>query len=324
MNESILRVENLEKLFIKPGIFNRRHDNAVKAIDGISFHVSENETLGLVGESGCGKTTTGKSILRLTSINNGEIYFRDQVISGMKEKQFRPYRQHMQMIFQDLDAALNPKMSIREILAETIRLYQPELDKLLVNKRLGELMELVNLKATKLNSLPNDLSGGEKRRVGIARTLAVRPSFIVADEPTSALDVSIQAQVINLMRELQQELGLSYLFISHDLPLVEIVSHRIAVMYQGRIVESGPSSKIARSPKHPYTAMLWSSINHDKQSKEMNLRTLDVTRPEQGCRFAPRCPVYLESGRPSQCRENEPMIESSRNLEHRVACHFPL
>jgi oligopeptide/dipeptide ABC transporter ATP-binding protein len=225
----------------------------------------------------------------------------------------------MQMIFQDLDAGLNPKMRVRDILREALTVFERPSDAELA-RRSRELLEQVNLKESKLTSFPTELSGGEKRRVGIARVLAVRPRLIVADEPTSALDVSIQAQVVNLLRELQKHLGLAYLFISHDLPVVELVSHKVAVMYLGRIVEMGLAEAIARAPRHPYTQVLWSSAA-EKRTTETGV--FDFERPARGCRFAPRCPLYQANGRPAICTDpaSEPRLRDVGNGQV-VACHF--
>ena len=333
MSKPLLEIKNLKKHFSQGGglFSNKADENSIPAVDDISLHVGHNETLGLVGESGCGKTTTGKAILKLNSATSGEIWFDGTDITQLKEKEFRPYRKQMQMIFQDLDAALNPKMKIFDVLKEAIMVHHKDLTDEQVKSRVKELMEMVNLQQGKLTNLPTELSGGEKRRVGIARVLAVQPRFIVADEPTSALDVSIQAQVVNLMLDLQKQLGLSYLFISHDLHLVEILSHRIAVMYLGRIVEMGPAEKIAHTPKHPYTKILWSSLSDGSvkeaknNSEEGNWGVYDFARPSGGCRFAPRCPVYEEKGRPSICTDvgKEPMLTDDAHT-HVVACHFPL
>jgi len=249
----------------------------------------------------------------------------------MSTRELRPLRSQMQMIFQDLDAALNPKMRVRDVLREAIithhRLGDGE-----VTRRTHELLEQVNLKKSKLSSFPRELSGGEKRRVGIARALAVGAHFIVADEPTSALDVSIQAQVVNLLRDLQRQLGLSYLFISHDLEVVQLVSHKVAVMYLGKIVEMGLANRIARSARHPYTHILWSALV-EKKSREavpVSARTgawgvFDFERPTSGCRFAPRCAVYEARGRPAVCTDaaTEPLLREIGG-GHYVACHFPL
>lgn len=336
MSKPLLEVKNLRKVFAKPGgMFSRKDEEGIPAVDDISFHINPNETLGLVGESGCGKTTTGKSLLKLSSISGGQVFFNGEDITDLKEKDFRPYRKDMQMIFQDLDAALNPNMKIFDVLKEAVKIHNKEMSDDQVKSRVTELMEMVNLQQGKLTNFPTELSGGEKRRVGIARALAVQPKFIVADEPTSALDVSIQAQVVNLMIDLQRQLGLSYLFISHDLPLVEMLSHRIAVMYLGRIVEMGPAEQIAKSPRHPYTRILWSSmVDAGGSTKEASVQTAesddswgvyDFARPEGGCRFAPRCPIYEEKGRPEICTNaaEEPVIKQDTQ-EHVVACHFPI
>ena len=335
MSQPLLQVKNLKKYFSQKKSFfsGGGGENIITAVDGISFDIRENETLGLVGESGCGKTTTGKSILKLNSMQGGEIIYDGADITNLNEKQFRPYRTQMQMIFQDLDAALNPKVQVQSVLREAIKIHNKELSDEQVKLRINELIEMVNLQKGKLTNYPTELSGGEKRRVGIARALAVQPRFIVADEPTSALDVSIQAQVVNLMLDLQKNLGLSYLFISHDLKLVEILSHKIAVMYLGRIVEMGTADSVANAPKHPYTQILWSSLsdgkikeadNSDKKEDE-NWGVYDFARPAGGCRFAPRCPVYAAKGKPDICVDpnNEPQVGSDQN-EHIVACHFPL
>jgi len=329
MNPPLLQVSNLSKHFAPRrgllGALGRRADTGViPAVDGVSFDLHENETLGLVGESGCGKTTTGKAIVKLLPVSGGVIRWRGQDITGMSQTEFRPLRQDIQMIFQDLDAALNPKMRIDGILREAVRLRDPELDAASVQRRVFELLDHVNLKKNKLANFASELSGGEKRRVGIARVLAIRPRLIVADEPTSALDVSIQAQVINLLRDLQTEFGLSFLFISHDLELVELVSHRIAVMYLGRIVELGDATAVARKPAHPYTQLLWSSLV-DKRSNESGAHSergvFDFERPDSGCRFAPRCPVYAQRGRPPECTTRHPALNPIGD-GRLVACHF--
>ncbi|MFQ6078371.1 MAG: ATP-binding cassette domain-containing protein, partial [Thermodesulfobacteriota bacterium] len=269
MGKTILEVVNLKKHFVqRRGLFStlRGQERIIPAVDDVSFYLKEHETLGLVGESGSGKTTIGKTILRLTPATSGRILFTGKDITALPARDFRPLRKEMQMIFQDLDAALNPKMRIRAILKEAISLHQ-DMNGAQVERKVDELLEQVNLKESKLTNFPHELSGGEKRRVGIARALAVGARFLVADEPTSALDVSIQAQVVNLLKDLQKNLGLSYLFISHDLRIVELVSHKVAVMYLGRIVEMGLANRIAQAPRHPYTHILWSS-QVDKESRE--------------------------------------------------------
>jgi len=331
----LLEVSDLRKHYrARAGLLAALHGQtrSVPAVDGVSFALTEHETLGLVGESGCGKTTIGRIILGVTRATSGRVVFDGHDITALPMRALRPLRKLMQMIFQDLDAALNPRMRVRDILREAITLHE-RLDHPEVTRRTAELLDQVNLQSGKLASFPHELSGGEKRRVGIARVLAVGARFIVADEPTSALDVSIQAQIVNLLRDLQVRLGLSYLFISHDLEVVELVSHRVAVMYLGKIVEIGPADRVARAARHPYTSILWSSLV-EKRSQEVS-RTrgngaaawgvFDFERPGQGCRFAPRCPVYEATGRPAVCTDpaSEPPLRDLGD-GHSVACHFPL
>jgi len=336
MAKTILDVIDLKKHFAhRKGIFSafKEKEQSIPAVDGVSFYLKENETVGLVGESGCGKTTIGRTIMRLTPATSGKIIFDGKDITAMPDEELRVLRGQMQMIFQDLDAALNPKMRIRDILKEAITVHHKAGDAE-VDRKIGELLEQVNLKKSKLSNFPHELSGGEKRRVGVARVLSVGARFIVADEPTSALDVSIQAQVVNLLRDLQKRLGLSFLFISHDLRVVELISHKVAVMYLGKIVEMGLSGRIAHKASHPYTHILWASLT-EKQSKESSSAhanvqagrwgVFDFERPVSGCRFAPRCPVYEAKGKPSVCIDpaTEPQLKDIGE-GHRVACHFPL
>ncbi len=336
MPKTILEVTDLKKHFARrKGFFpsfNEGHPS-IPAVDGVSFFIQENETVGLVGESGCGKTTVGRTILRLEKPTSGKIIFDGRDITNIPADELRHFRGRMQMIFQDLDAALNPKMRIHDILSEAITVHH-KISDVEVENRISDLLDQVKLKKSKLSSFPHELSGGEKRRVGVARVLSVGAKFIVADEPTSALDVSIQAQVVNLLRDLQKHLGLSYLFISHDLRLVELVSQKVAVMYLGKIVEIGLSDRIANQARHPYTHTLWSSLV-DKQNQETAKKArsvqadrwgvFDFERPTAGCRFAPRCPVYEAKGKPMLCTDpaTEPPLKDI-NGGHRVACHFPL
>jgi len=289
----------------------------------------------LDAESGCGKNTIGRAELRVSDPSSGRIVFDGRDITKMSRAELRPLRREMQMIFQDLDAGLNPRMRVRNILREALTVHERPGDAEIAT-RIRELLEQVNLKDSKLANFPSELSGGEKRRVGIARVLAVRPRLIVADEPTSALDISIQAQVVNLLRDLQKNLGLTYLFISHDLPVVELVSQKVAVMYLGRIVEMGLAENIAHQPRHPYTGVLWSSLA-DKQTTEVTRRVTNVAvererrtwgvfdfeQPASGCRFAPRCPLYKDKGRPAICTDpaSEPQLRDVGH-GHVVACHF--
>ncbi len=336
MSKTILEVIDLKKHFIhRKGLLSSFQElrQSIPAVDGVSFYLKENETVGLVGESGCGKTTIGRTILRLEKPTSGRIIFDGKDITSVPTDGLRQLRSQMQMIFQDLDAALNPQMRIRDILREAITVHH-RLSNAETDRRISELLEQVNLKKSKLSNFPHELSGGEKRRVGIARVLSVGARFIVADEPTSALDVSIQAQVVNLLRDLQKQLGLSFLFISHDLRVVELVSHKVAVMYLGKIVEMGLSDRIANKASHPYTHILWSSLV-EKQSRETAQKArsvqaggwgvFDFERPVTGCRFAPRCPVYESKGKPSICVDpaTEPRLKDIGN-GHQVSCHFPL
>ena len=328
MSKTILEVTDLRKHYSqRRGLASALtgQGRVIPAVDGVSFYLKENETVGLVGESGCGKTTVARTVLRLTDPSGGRILLGGRDITHLRRAELRPLRREMQMIFQDLDAGLNPKMSVRAILREALTVYERPSDAE-ITRRTRELLEQVNLKESKLANFPAELSGGEKRRVGIARVLAVRPRLIVADEPTSALDVSIQAQVVNLLRDLQKHLGLSYLFISHDLPVVELVSHKVAVMYLGRIVEMGLAETIAHQPRHPYTRILWSSLA-EKQTAETAAKTVggvfDFERPTHGCRFAPRCPLYQANGRPAICTDpaSAPLLRD-KGQGHVVACHF--
>jgi peptide/nickel transport system ATP-binding protein/oligopeptide transport system ATP-binding protein len=338
MNRTILEVTDLRKDYSQNlGLLAKLtgKTRVIPAVDGVSFYLRENETVGLVGESGCGKTTIGRTVLRLTDPSSGRIVFDGRDITVLSRAELRPLRREMQMIFQDLDAGLNPAMRVRDILREALTVHERPGDAEIAS-RIRELLEQVNLKDSKLANFPSELSGGEKRRVGIARVLAVRPRLIVADEPTSALDISIQAQVVNLLRDLQKYLGLTYLFISHDLPIVELMSDKVAVMYLGRIVEMGLTENIAHRPRHPYTQSLWSSLA-DKQSIEVSRRVSNGTgqrerrawgvfefeQPASGCRFAPRCPLYEQQGRPAVCTDpaSEPPLRDV-GKGHVVACHF--
>jgi oligopeptide/dipeptide ABC transporter ATP-binding protein len=336
MAKTILEVVDLRKHFSqRRNLFAPRSGppGIIPAVDGVSFYLKEHETLGLVGESGCGKTTVGKTILRLLPATSGKVLFDGRDILALAPAEFRPLRKEMQIVFQDLDAGLNPKMRIRAVLEEAIRVHHA-VDGAQVRCRIKELVEQVNLKESTLGHFPHELSGGEKRRVGVARALAVGARFIVADEPTSALDVSIQAQVVNLLRNLQKTLGLSYIFISHDLRMVELISHKVAVMYLGKIVELGLAGQIAQTPRHPYSQILWASLV-EKQNREILIAPsrgrsakwgiVDFERPAGGCRFSARCPVYQERGRPEACTDPsaEPELRDIGSA-HKVACHFPL
>jgi oligopeptide/dipeptide ABC transporter ATP-binding protein len=324
----LLEVRDLRTVFHGTGLLGRRVPGRdVAAVDGVSFTLREGETLGIVGESGCGKTTLGRTLLRLVPAASGSVCYRGEDLLQLPAAKMRARRRELQMIFQDLDAALHPQLTVAELLAEAVRLHQRPTPAEL-ESRSRDLLARVKLQPAKLAALPGDLSGGEKRRVSIARVLAVEPRLIVADEPLSALDVSIAAQVANLMRELQDELGLSFVFISHDLRMVELIAHEVLVMYLGKVVEQAPSTALASAPVHPYTKLLWSSLEHapsaasDEASRAWELS--DQERPRSGCRFRSRCPIYRARGEPNVCSDphSEPPLQQIAP-DHWAACHFP-
>jgi oligopeptide transport system ATP-binding protein len=296
----------------------------VKAVDGVSLTVAPGETLGLVGESGCGKSTLGRAVLRLIEPSGGKIVFEGQDITTLSQRRLRPLRRRMQMIFQDPYASLNPRMRVKDIVGEALDIHGLVQSRSEREARIATLLERVGLRPDQGRRYPHEFSGGQRQRVGIARALAVEPRFIVCDEPISALDVSIQAQIVNLLRDLQDELGLAYLFVAHDLKVVEYVSTRVAVMYLGRVVELAPSASLYSSPKHPYTQALLSAVpTPDPEKKRFRLVLQgDVPSPldpPKGCAFHPRCPI-AERGR---CDVEAPLL---RELApgHSVACHLAL
>ena len=319
MSESLLRAENLVKRFpIYGGLFSTEVA-AVKAVQGVSFDIKKGETLGLVGESGCGKSTLGRSLIRLIEPTSGKIFFKNQDITNVGGEALRELRKKMQIIFQDPYASLNPRMTIGAILEEPLiihNLFDSPKDRL---DRVLELINLVGLRPEHLSRYPHEFSGGQRQRVGIARALAVNPELIICDEPVSALDVSIQAQVINLLMELQQKLGLTYVFIAHDLKVVEHVSHRVAVMYLGKIVEMAESDELYRNPQHPYTKALLSAIPvpDPKPRPERIILTGDVPspmNPPPGCHFNPRCSIASEA-----CTKDIPALRNTGS-DHFVSC----
>jgi len=320
--EVLLKVENLRKHFpIMQGIF-RRQVGAIKAVDGVSFEVYSRETLGLVGESGCGKSTTGRVILQLYPVTEGRIIFKDQDVTQLKGEALRRLRPQMQMIFQDPQASLNPRMTLGSIVGEPLEEHSATRGKA-KQARVKELLELVGLDAQFTNRYPHEFSGGQRQRIGIARALALNPEFIVCDEPIAALDVSIQAQVVNLLEDLQDELGLTYLFISHDLSMIRHIADRVAVMYLGKIMELAASDDLYGEPLHPYTKALLSAVPiHDPELEEKRERIIltgDVpspANPPPGCPFNTRCPVAIE-----RCFQEEPQWRELRP-GHRVACHL--
>ena len=320
-NQPLLEVTNLKKHFpIHRGLFSRV-SGQVYAVDGVSFEIGRGETLGLVGESGCGKSTVGRTLLRLLEPTDGTIRIGGEDITHLDAEGLLPYRRRMQMIYQDPYASLNPRMSAGEIVGEPLTIHDVGVPQER-RERVAALFERVGLRPEAMHSYPHEFSGGQRQRIGIARALALSPELIVGDEPVSALDVSIQAQIINLLMDLQEELGLSYLFVAHDLAVVEHISHRIAVMYLGRIVEMTDKQSLFEMPLHPYTEALLSAVPIPKSASRGRKRLIlkgDVPsplRPPSGCRFHPRCPVAQEI-----CSQKEPEF---RELKpgHYVACHF--
>jgi len=260
MAAELLRVENLKVYFPVRGGFFRRKVDDIKAVDDVSFTVPEGGTLGLVGESGSGKSTLGRALLKLIPVTGGQAFYRGQDILPMGEGRFRPLRKEMQMIFQDPFGSLNPRMTVGEIIAEPLRIHFRHLDRTGRRETVAALLERVGLPTTSLGRYPHEFSGGQRQRIGIARALAVQPKFLICDEPVSALDVSVQAQIINLLKDLQKQFGLTYLFIAHDLAVVEHMSDEVIVMHRGRLVESGPAEKVCHDPQHEYTRKLLEAV----------------------------------------------------------------
>ncbi len=316
---ALLTVENLVKHYPAHGLFGR--GRPVRAVDGVSFELERGETLALVGESGSGKTTVGRTILRLTEPTAGRVTFDGQDVFGLDRKALRSLRRRMQIIFQDPAGALDPRMRIGTAIAEGLEIHRLA-TKSEIPDRVAGLMREVGLDPALASRLPRELSGGQRQRVGIARALAVEPSFIVCDEPVSALDVSIQAQVVNLLEELQQRRGLSYLFIAHDLAVVRQLAHRIAVMYLGRIVELGPTEAVLRQPRHPYTRALISAVPEPVPGQSGTRIVLpgeppSPAAPPPGCRFHPRC---FHPRTDQRCQTEEPQLRPVGGAI--AACHY--
>ena len=299
--DKLLQVENLTKYFYKPqGLFGQKKQ-IVKSVDHVTFDIMRNETLGLVGESGCGKTTVGRTITRLYEPTDGRIIFDGQDISHLTKKELLPYRKKMQMIFQDPYASLNARMTVMDIIREALDLHSDLKTKEEKSRRVYELLDRVGLMREHANRYPHEFSGGQRQRIGIARALAVDPKFIVCDEPVSALDVSIQAQILNLLMDLQEQHNLTYMFITHDMSVVKHISNRIAVMYLGQCVEFSETEELFNNPMHPYTQALLDAIpipELSERSREPHIIKGEISNPinpKPGCRFASRCPYASEA-----------------------------
>ncbi|MCD4801372.1 MAG: dipeptide ABC transporter ATP-binding protein [Anaerolineales bacterium] len=322
-NNALVRVENLVKHFpITQGIVVQRQVGAVKAVDGLSFNIKQGETLGLVGESGCGKSTTGRAILQLHEPTSGHVYYKDEDLTIASASTLRKLRRDIQIIFQDPYASLNPRMTIGDIIGEPLEVHNIGTPKER-RERVQELLHLVGLNPFFIKRYPHEFSGGQRQRIGVARALALNPEFIVCDEPISALDVSVQAQVVNLLEELQEKFNLTYLFIAHDLSMVRHISDRIAVMYLGKLVELADRAELFNNKMHPYTIALLSAVPIPDPIKERQRKRIillgDVpspANPPSGCRFHTRCPIAEEL-----CKQEDPPFEE-KQPGHWAACHF--
>ncbi|MER2058802.1 MAG: dipeptide ABC transporter ATP-binding protein [Niallia sp.] len=319
--QPLVEIQNLKKYYpIKKGILSKTVGH-VKAVDGLNFSIYPGETISLVGESGCGKSTTGRAIVKLDPPTEGKVLFEGKDMATIQHKELRKIRTEMQIIFQDPYSSLNPRKRIGDLLAEPLIAHRLA-TKEEANKKVDQILEIVGLTKFHKSRYPHEFSGGQRQRVGIARALMLNPKLVVCDEPVSALDVSIQAQVLNLLKDLQKEFNLTYLFIAHGLGAVKYISDRIAVMYLGKIVEIGKTEEIFKNPKHPYTKILLSAYpipNPHLRNRERIVVEGDVpspANPPKGCRFHTRCPMAQ-----AICKEKEPLLNAT---DHSVACHFPL
>ncbi|MGL5122964.1 MAG: ABC transporter ATP-binding protein [Fusobacteriaceae bacterium] len=321
-NNTLIEVKNLCKYFeTKKSIF-KKNKKVLKAVDNVSLDIIKGETLGLVGESGCGKTTLGRTILKLYEPTSGEIKYNNNDITNLNFNQMHPYRKKIQMIFQDPYASLNPRQTVGDIIGEPMIIHNLYPDNL-INEKVLEILEMVGLNSSHMSRYPHEFSGGQRQRIGIARALAVNPEFIICDEPISALDVSIQAQIVNMLEDLQKKLGLTYLFIAHDLSMVKHISDRVGIMYLGKLVELSTSDCIYETPYHPYTKALLSAIPIPDpdltEQKEQIILEGDIPtpiNPAPGCRFKSRCKYAKEI-----CKYEEPILKEVKN-NHKVACHL--
>ncbi len=324
---NLVEAEDLKIYFPIFGGFFQRKVGDVRAVDGVSFEIRKGETLGLVGESGCGKSTTGRALIRLREATGGTVRFDGKDLAALSRDELRRMRRRMQIIFQDPYSSLNPRMTVGSIVSEPIETHHLAKGKEKDN-RVQELLRLVGLNPNYTNRYPHEFSGGQRQRIGVARALAVEPEFIVCDEPISALDVSIQAQVMNLLVDLREEFGLTYLFIAHDLSAVRHISDRVGVMYLGTMVEIGPPSAIYETPGHPYTRALLSAVPVPNPKTERRRKRVILTgdvpspaNPPSGCRFHTRCWLYERLGRPENCRTIDPQLRLIGE-DHRAACHY--
>ena len=324
--DELLVVDDVKKHFpVTRGIIFQKEIAAVKAVDGVSFAVQEGETLGVVGESGCGKSTMARCIMRLLDPTAGRIVFRGKDITRLSRAQMRPYRREMMMIFQDPYASLNPRKRVGFIVAEALEVHGLGTPAE-IKRRVQELLKVVGLNPEHYNRFPHEFSGGQRQRIGVARALAVNPKLIVCDEPVSALDVSVQAQILNLLKDLQRDFGLTYIFIAHDLNVVRHISDRVLVMYLGKVVETADRTQLYEAPKHPYTGALLSAVpvpNPDiGRARQRIVLEGDVPNPinpPEACRFHPRCPRFVEG----HCNVEEPQLRALGD-RHTAACHYPL